>query len=52
MITQEIIMMLNNHITYQTQQREQAVQRGDIAMVNLLDVVIAEAQATLAKLQA
>jgi hypothetical protein len=51
MITQEIIRLLNNLLSYQRQQRVQAEQRGDVAAINLIDAQIAEAESALVKLQ-
>jgi hypothetical protein len=52
MSIKEIILLLNNRLTYMGQQREQAITRGDIAALSSIDAYIAETSATLSILQA
>jgi hypothetical protein len=47
----EIILLLNNRLTYMAQQRDQAVARGDITALTAIDADIAQTSSTLSALQ-
>jgi hypothetical protein len=51
MSIQDLIVLLQNRITFNQGQRTAAVQRGDVSLVQSLDADLASTQATLDQLQ-
>lgn len=51
MSVQDLITLLENRLTFSQAQRNAAVQRGDVSLVQQLDADIASTQATLDQLR-